>query len=168
MKKKMTAVAAVVLMVMAVCCSTMRVEAASLDLLSSPDVSRPVVISTIYTEKSDMYESGEALMAYYVVVEDNVTIETIAARLNIAEEYLLSENDGRMLELVGELPKYAYIALPEIYWRDLENVYYFVQWGDNLSKISEYFYTDISDIQDINPHITNPNLIYAGDVIRIK
>lgn len=173
MKKKMTAV--VLAMVVAVCmCSTMRVEAASpsevsTPLKSSPEVLEPVVISTIHTEESDEYELGEVVMAYYVVTKENTTIESIASRLHITEEYLLSENDGRMFELEGELPLYAYIALPEIYWGDVgQHVYYFVQQGDNLSKISDYFHSDIADIQKLNPQITDPNLIYAESFIRIK
>lgn len=164
MKKKITSVVLAMAMVACVC-STIRVEAAELVPTFSDG---PVVISTIYTEKSDAYESGETLMAYYVVVEENVTTEMIADRLKITEEYLLSENDGRMLEMVGELPKYAYIALPEIYWGDIENVYYFVQYGDTLSEISEYFHISIRDIQKLNPQITDPDLIYAEDCIRIK
>lgn len=168
MKKKMTSV--VLAMVVAVCMFSMRVEASSpLGSTSSSEVVEPVVISTIHTEESDEYELGEVVMAYYVVVKGNTTIESIADRLQITKEYLLSENDGRMFELDGELPIYAYIALPEIYWEDVEqHVYYFVQQGDNLWEISEYFHTSIADIQKLNPQITDSNLIYAESFIRIK
>lgn len=164
--KQMTSV--VLVMVMAVClCSTMRVEAAT-PLGASSEIAEKVIISTIHTEDTDEYESDEVVMAYYVVATENTTIETIAERLKITEDYLLSENDGRMFELEGELPMYAYIALPEIYWGDVENVYYFVQYGDNLSEISEYFHMSVEDIQKMNPQITDPNLIYAEDVIQVR
>lgn len=171
MKKKMTSV--VLAMVMAVCmCGTIRVEAASPSEVLAPleTSSEPsdILVQYIHTEKLDLRESGEVVIAYYVVTEEGVTMESIADRLRITEEYLLSENDGRMLELEGELPMYAYIALPEVYWGDVENVYYFVQRGDSLTKISEYFHTSIADIQKLNPQITDPNLIYTEDVIRVK
>lgn len=171
MKRKKAAVLA---MAMATCmCSAMRVEAASpnevLAPLSSPEVLKPVLISNIHDEKSNADESGKIVMAYYVVAEDEVvTMESIANRLKIGKEYLLSENDGRMFELEGELPPYAYIAIPEIYWGDVENVFYFVQQGDNLTKISEYFHTEIEDILKLNPQITDPNRIYAEDIIYVK
>lgn len=171
MKKKMTSV--VLAMAMAACvCSTIRVEAASPSEVIAPleTSSEPsdILVQYIHTEKLDLCESGEVVIAYYVVTEEGVTMESIANRLQITEEYLLSENDGRMLELEGELPMYAYIALPEVYWGDVENVYYFVQRGDNLTKISKYFHTSIADIQKLNPQITDPNLIYTEDVIRVK
>lgn len=171
MKKKITSV--VLAMAMAACvCSTMRVEAASpsevIAPLETPSEPSDILVQYIHTEKSDLYESGEVVAAYYVVTEEGVTMESIADRLRITEEYLLSENDGCMFDIEGELPIDAFVALPEIYWGDVENVYYFVQRGDNLAKISEYFHTSIADIQKLNPQITDPNLIYLEDTIRVR
>ncbi len=171
MKKKITTV--VLAMAVAVCmCSTMRVEAASpskvLEPSEAPSQLSNLLVQYIHTEESDMYESGEIVISYYVVMEENVTMELIANRLRITEEYLLTENDGRMFELEGELPLYAYIALPEIYWNDVECVYYLVGEGDTLSMISEYFQTDIEAIQKLNPEIADPNVIYAGDIIQVR
>lgn len=168
MKRKTAAV-----LVTAMCmCTTMRVEAASpedvIEEISSQELLNPVVVTNIHDEQSNAYESGKVVTAYYVVVEDNATMESIADRLRIEEEYLFSENDGRMFELNEELPPYAYIALPEIYWGDVEGVYYFVQQGDNLTKISEYFHTSIKDIQELNPQIKDPNKIYVEEIIHIK
>lgn len=171
MKKKITSV--VLAMAMAACvCNTMRVEAASTsEVLAPPETSSEpsdILVQYIHTEKSDLYESGEVVTAYYVVTEEGVTMESIADRLRITEEYLLSENDGCRFDIEGELPIDAFVALPEIYWGDVENVYYFVQRGDNLAKISEYFHTSIADIQKLNPQITDPNLIYLEDTIRVR
>lgn len=170
MKKKMTTVLA---MTMTACiCSTMRVEAASpsevLEPLKSSSEQSAMLVQYIHTEESDIYESGKVVAAYYVVTEEGATMESIADRLRITEEYLLSENDGRMFEVEGELPMYAYVAIPEIYWEDVENVYYFVQSGDNLTKISEYFHTSIADVQELNSQITDPNLIFAEDIIQVR
>lgn len=171
MKKKITSV--VLAMAMAVCvCSTIRVEAASpsevIAPLETPSEPSDILVQYIHTEKSDLYESGEVVAAYYVVTEEGVTMQSIADRLRITEEYLLSENDGCMFDIEGELPIDAFVALPEIYWGDVENVHYFVQSGDNLAKISEYFHTSIADIQKLNPQITDPNLIYLEDTIQVR
>ncbi|PID85219.1 MAG: hypothetical protein CSB13_09100 [Chloroflexi bacterium] len=39
--------------------------------------------------------------------------------------------------------------------------------GDTLSGISRYYGTTINAIMSLNPQITNPNLIYAGDTLQI-
>ena len=44
---------------------------------------------------------------------------------------------------------------------------YVVQRGDTLSKIAIRFNTTVTAIMQVNPQITNPNLIYAGQVIMI-
>lgn len=47
-------------------------------------------------------------------------------------------------------------------------VYHFVNPGDNLSYISQWYGTTVDDILSLNPQIGNPNRIYPGDKIRIK
>lgn len=46
--------------------------------------------------------------------------------------------------------------------------YYVVQSGDNLWNISQKFDTTINNLLKLNPQITNPNLIYVGQKIKIK
>lgn len=46
--------------------------------------------------------------------------------------------------------------------------YYVVQSGDNLWNISQKFYTTINNLLKLNPQITNPNLIYVGQTLKIK
>lgn len=46
--------------------------------------------------------------------------------------------------------------------------YYIVQSGDNLWNISQKFDTTIDNLLKLNPQITNPNLIYVGQKIKIK
>ncbi len=45
--------------------------------------------------------------------------------------------------------------------------YHYVQWGQTLSGIAWYYGTTIQAIMYANPSITNPNLIYAGQVLCI-
>lgn len=47
-----------------------------------------------------------------------------------------------------------------------ESVYYTVQPGDTLSKIASEYGTTIQELVDIN-NITNPNLIYPGQSLRV-
>ena len=51
---------------------------------------------------------------------------------------------------------------------NLPNNYYIVQPGDTLSVLAQRFGTTIKKLQALNPRITNPNLIYAGEAIRIR
>ena len=60
---------------------------------------------------------------------------------------------------------------------ELENVtggaasqdkYYTVQKGDSLSAIASRYNTSVVKLIMLNPHITNPHLIYPGDVLRIS
>lgn len=46
--------------------------------------------------------------------------------------------------------------------------YYIVQSGDNLWNISQKLDTTINNLLKLNPQITNPNLIYVGQKIKIK
>ena len=60
---------------------------------------------------------------------------------------------------------------------ELENVtggvsygesYYTIQKGDTLGAIANRYHTSVANLMALNPKIKNANLIYAGDVIRIR
>lgn len=106
--------------------------------------------------------------AYYMVTKENETLSSIASRLQLTEEYLLSANPDFKWETNEPLAKGAYLELPEVDWNVLTDVYYLVKKGDCLNTISEYFYTKVDEIVTLNSDIKNPNLIYVGQVIRIK
>ncbi|WP_102346464.1 C40 family peptidase [Bacillus sp. Marseille-P3661] len=44
---------------------------------------------------------------------------------------------------------------------------YTVKSGDTLYIISQKFNTTISAIQNLNPHLTNPNMLYIGQVLNV-
>jgi LysM repeat protein len=48
-----------------------------------------------------------------------------------------------------------------------ETTTYVAQAGDTLTRIAERFGTTVQAILAVNPQITNPNLIYVGQVIRV-
>jgi LysM repeat protein len=106
----------------------------------------------------------------YYITKEGETVESIAQRLKISADELLEKNlDYKNPELpFGTL---AYVAIPDdIPWDEVENVtYYLVSSGDNLWRISRYFDTNISTLQELNPYqLENPNLIFAGDLIRVR
>ena len=60
---------------------------------------------------------------------------------------------------------------------ELENVtggsaygdnYYLVKTGDTLGAIAARYHTTVANLMSLNPRIKNANLIYAGEVIRIR
>lgn len=60
---------------------------------------------------------------------------------------------------------------------ELENVtggavnsdnYHLVQKGDTLGAIAVKYHTTVDNLMRLNPRIKNANLIYAGEVIRIR
>jgi len=45
---------------------------------------------------------------------------------------------------------------------------YVVQRGDTLSSIARRFGTTVQTLLNLNPQITNPNVIFPGQVIRVR
>ena len=46
--------------------------------------------------------------------------------------------------------------------------YYLVKTGDTLGAIASRYHTTVANLMALNPRIKNANLIYAGEVIRIR
>jgi LysM repeat protein len=46
--------------------------------------------------------------------------------------------------------------------------FYTVKKGDTLSRIAMKFNTTVDELMKLNPQIKDPNLIYAGQRIRVK
>lgn len=169
MKKRLATMVMAMVTVVSMC-GAMRVEAAEItpDKFVKEDDPQQQPVVAIQAIHTQMLDGEEITTAYYVVTRDDETIMSIAYKLKVTEEYLLSVNPDYKWEVDEPLAKYAYIELPEIYWHDVECVYYLVGKGDTLSKISEYFQTDVKDIQELNSNIKDPDLIYAWDVIQIR
>ena len=47
-------------------------------------------------------------------------------------------------------------------------VYHYTESGDTLSGIASQYGTTVEDILALNPWISNPNLIYTGQTIRVR
>lgn len=50
----------------------------------------------------------------------------------------------------------------------IDELYYKIKKGDNLTKIAKMYGTTVNKLLELNPKIKNKNLIYAGDTIRVK
>jgi LysM repeat protein len=46
--------------------------------------------------------------------------------------------------------------------------FYIVKPGDNLSRIAEQYGETLAHLEALNPQIKNPNLIYAGEQVRVR
>ncbi len=166
-------------------------------------------------------EAREKILPRYITKRGE-TLESVATKLHVLPEELMAENENIQPLEDGTYAVRTYLKLPQIDWSKITaKVYYYVEEGDCLSTISEYFEISISEIVSCNnsegavvvsseggytkdvtkkepckgediydmffikktmwlmdnpansiwrisPEITDENIIYAGDFIRIK
>lgn len=93
----------------------------------------------------------------------------------------VDEKGGRYQYKGGPKNKYSWEEYGLLPWVEYQNqplpeptpeptteyIEYTVQKGDTLSKIAKQFNTTVDAILALNPEITNPNLIYVGQVIKV-
>jgi nucleoid-associated protein YgaU len=180
-KKTATKVIATTVMALNFAIATpIRTEAMSTVCFSWEDLAEgpEIVIHTVTTEVPEFDYVGDEfkqvgikkIVEPYYITTEGETIETIAENLKLSTAELLEENSDYKTpeEPFGNL---AYVAIPnDISWNEVEEeTYYLVSSGDNLWNISRYFDTNISTLQELNPdQLENPNLIFAGELIRVR
>ena len=113
-------------------------------------------------EESEEPEEPIDIVTYTIQSGDNLSV--------IAEKF--GTTVDRLVELNGiEDPNLIYTGDVLIIQPgssvDSESITYTIQPGDNLSIIAEKFGTTVDRLVELNG-IENPNLIYAGDVLRIN
>lgn len=96
---------------------------------------------------------GDALSK--IAADHGTTTAALAALNGISNPNLIYA--GQVLKISGQAPKPAAAAVE----------YYVIKPGDALSKIAAAKGTTTKRLQDLN-NISNPNLIYAGQKIRVK
>ena len=92
----------------------------------------------------------------------------------------VDEKGGRYQYKGGSKNKYSWEEYGLLPWVNYENIEptptpepqteyieYTVQSGDTLTSIAKKYNTTVEAICELNPEITNPNLIYVGQVIKV-
>jgi LysM repeat protein len=179
MKKRITTIVTTLMAFIFAIVTPIRTNAISTVCYSWEDLAEgsEIVIQVVTTEVPEFSEvNGEfkqvgtkKVVTPYYITKEGETIETIAQKLKISADELLQENSDYK-NPDASFGTLAYVAIPNIQWNEVETeTYYLVSSGDNLWKISRYFDTNISTLQELNPYeLENPNLIFAGELIRVR
>ncbi len=69
--------------------------------------------------------------------------------------------------MLADIPQTTGIPCPPVKLQSKKSQVYVVKYGDTLAKIANQYNISISVLQLANPAITNPNLIYVDQKIRI-
>lgn len=103
------------------------------------------------------------------VVRRGDTLSGIAARYNTTVNNLVSLNNIENPNLIypGEILRIQENSKNVNEINDLNHVLYTVKRGDTLTSIARKYGVTISHIVELN-QIANPNLIYAGEILRIN
>jgi tyrosinase len=101
----------------------------------------------------------------YIVARGD-TLKALATRFNTTVDYLLSLNSTiTNANVIYEGQRLVY---PVDGGSHVETgVNYVVQKGDTLKKIATWTFTTVDAILQVNPQISNANLIYVGQVISL-
>jgi peptidoglycan DL-endopeptidase LytE len=104
----------------------------------------------------------------YIIARGD-TLKALAARFNTSVDYLVSLNpDISNINVIYEgqrliVPAAGGNPTPP----PTSSRLYSIQRGDTLKKIATWTNTTIDAILQVNPQITNPNLIYVGQTINL-
>lgn len=116
------------------------------------------IIKTNQTENSSNYNK------VYTVVKGD-TLSQIAAKYNTTVSNLVSINNIANPNLI--YPGQKIIIKTYSYGNECGKILYKIKRGDTLSEIALKYNTTVNEIAILN-NIKNPNLIYAGETIRIS
>ena len=107
-------------------------------------------------------EEPEDVVTYTIQPGDNLSV--IADKFNTTVDRLVELNgiENSNLIYAGDV-----LIIQPGSSVNSESTTYTIQSGDNLSVIAEKFGTTVDRLVELNG-IENPNLIYAGDVLRIN
>lgn len=118
--------------------------------------------STINTDNT----STPSVNTNYVIVKYRNTLSQIALDYNTSYQYLAKINNIRNPNLIYVGEKIYVPSLKNSNLGDTSHVLYIVQRGNTLSQISRLYDVSINSIATLNG-IINPNLIFAGQILRI-
>lgn len=102
----------------------------------------------------------------FVIVRRGDTLSQIASRYNTSYQYLAKINDISNPNLIFVGERIYVPSLENSNLGDTSHILYIVKRGNTLSQISRLYGVSINSIAELND-IRNPNLIFAGEVLRI-
>ena len=120
----------------------------------------------IISNGSSSISSNKGTTVYIVKSRD--TLSEIAARYNTTVNELVSLNNisNRNLIYVGERIFVPLNNSSSSVEHDTSHTLYIVKYGDTLGEIAREYDTTVAELVKLN-NISNPNLIYVGERIRI-
>jgi LysM repeat protein len=139
------------------------------------------LLAMLFTPSRSIPAYAQGTCGATVTVVAGDTLTRIAARCGTTVQAILAANPGitnpnliyvgQVVEIPGgqeatPTPTTASTTTPTP-TPSGETTTYEVQAGDTLTRIAERFGTTVQAILAVNPQITNPNLIYVGQVIRV-
>ena len=109
--------------------------------------------------------SGNLTSRVYTVVRGD-TLSEIAVRYNTTVSRLVADNNISNPNLIYPGQRILISGNSTTLGNECGKVLYTIKRGDTLSKIAAMYDTTVNEIATLN-NISNPNLIYAGNIIRV-
>ena len=137
-------------------------EIVALNNISNPNLIYP---GEQFTIKTNGNVNNSNTIVYTVVYGD--TLSEIAYKYNTTVSNLVAINNISNPNLIYPGEKITITSNSTNLGNECGKVLYTIKRGDTLSKIAREYGTTVSEIATLN-NISNPNLIYAGNIIRIS
>jgi len=111
--------------------------------------------------------SGNNGLSTYIIARGN-TLKSLAARFNTSLDYLMSLNpEITNANVIYEGQRLIVPTGGSSTPPPASNHWYIIQRGDTLKKIAAWTNTSVEAILQVNPQISNANLIYVGQTINL-
>lgn len=110
--------------------------------------------------------SAPSVSTNYIIVKYGNTLSQIALRFDTSYQYLAKINNIKNPNLIYVGEKIYVPTLNNSKLHDSSHILYLVKRGNTLSQISRLYNVSINSIVNLND-IQNPNLIFAGQILRI-
>ena len=142
--------------------------------LANPGVGSLIYAGQTLTMPGYYSDNGNGYATYVVARGD--TLKSLAIRFGTSTAYLANLNGIANYNLIYEgqrltVPSGNAVPSPLPYPQPQPGPSsagtYVVQWGDTMRKIAARLNVSLSDLLAVNPQISNPNLIYFGQVVYI-
>ena len=133
----------------------------------NPSIKNPNLIypGEQFTIKNNGNSNTSNTIIYTVVSGD--TLSQIASKYNTTVSNLVAINNISNPNLIYPGEKITITSNTTNLGNECGKVLYTIKRGDTLSEIAQEYGTAVNEIATLN-NISNPNLIYAGNIIRIS